>query len=176
MDNNTDRIIGDFCEINGDLVYLRNTSIEPKFISNYKYRKNHKRLIKSVEKLRNSKHILTKNNLIELFAYCYNSYPPYGQYKSIKLSKILDEDANNYESVVQFDNFVAIFNLSKKTTNFEIHLTIDNDDDTKDSFTVELKELKTNNQKFINYIEIINSKLLSDMCDFIIDILSAYII
>ena len=172
MDTNTDRIIGDFLEINADIISKEFKSKLPKFISKIHYNKYKKRLIKSATNLKNSNMILTKENLEELFSYCYNNYPPNGSYRSI--NKVMyNQDTGKYEGIIKFDNITAIIDIEKNYDGFTIGVKEKNIESGEwNNFSIHCIRLDTKNNAALDTIKNINKQLLEDISNFILDIIN----
>ena len=103
MTSGTERIIGDFLEINADMIYQRDKSKLPKFLSRLRYKINNKKLIKRVEVFRNSDIYLSKDNIMELFNYLQNTFE------------------NDYDSIVKAsfdkDTTISIYSFLDKIGN-----------------------------------------------------------
>lgn len=170
--NNCDRIIGDFLEINADIVQSETNSKLPKFIRKRKSKKTRNKLLKSAKKIKNSNYILTTENLRELFVYVYNNYPPKGQYKSIFMVKA-DEEAKNIEAVISFDNCKAIITIEKGISGFDISISEKKSDNYTESCNIHCNSLYHDNVRS-EILEKINRKLLDDLSNYVIDIISSY--
>ena len=165
-----DRIIGSFLEINGDIILQENESKLPKFIKKIRSRYYRNKVIKSIKKLRNSNHILSKDNIEEFFSYTFNSFPPYGKYKSVVTSKI---DNNTTEGILEFDNYKVIITIEKDEENFEIHINEINED-RYDTYNLYLDKLYSESKSSREILYTINNRLLNDICDFINTIVMLY--
>ena len=105
IDNSMDRIIGDYMEINSDIVVREFNSKLPKFISKWISRNQRKKLLSSIEKFRNSNYILTWFNLVELFTYIFNNFEPDHSYGIITKVEIIN---NKMEALVEYDDYHAL--------------------------------------------------------------------
>lgn len=125
MNSGTERIIGDFLEINADMVYQRDKSKLPKFLSKIRYKMNNKKLLKRVEIFRNSNIYLTKNNILELFNHLQNSFD--NKYDCILKASFSETTITIYsfdkyvvDGTVTFDhgNFLGIINIEPPNNRF----------------------------------------------------------
>ena len=165
-----DRIIGSFLEINGDIILQENESKLPGFIKRIRSKHYRKKLIKSINKLRNSKYILTKENIEEFFSYTYNGFPPYGKFKSVIMSKV-DNDIT--EGVLKFDKYKIVISIYKNEENFEIHI-VESNEYGNDSYNLYMDKLYSEAKANRELLYMINDKILNDICDFINDIIVLY--
>ena len=81
------RLIGNFLEINGDIVKLELES-RKNFINKIKFKRMRKKLINHAKRIKKLNLVLTKDNLNELFYFIWNNYPPHGEFKDIKSTRI----------------------------------------------------------------------------------------
>lgn len=172
MNIEENRLIGDFLEINADIISKKFKSKLPKFISNIYYNRYKKRLIKSLNKLKKSNLILNKENLYEFFIYCYNNFPPKGSYRSV--NKIIYNDNNNdnlkIEGIIKIDNLEAIIDLEDDYDGFNI--SVKNKDlatGNYNNFSIHCIRLESNNIIAKEVLKIINKQLLEDIIIFITD-------
>lgn len=168
MTNDTNRIIGDFLEINSDIISRQVKSKLPKFISNVVYNRYRKKLRKTVTKLQNSNMVLTKENLAEYFIYCYNNFPPKGSYRSV--NKVLyNEDTNKVEAIIKFESKQAIIDIEDNYDGFTIGVK-DKDIDTGNwnNFSIHCIKLESNMNIASEVLKEINKQLLDDICIFIL--------
>lgn len=179
-----DRLIGDFLEINADIIYQRQISKLPKLFSNMKAKYYHKKLIKRVNRLKKSNYILTRDNLSELFSYIYNNFPPYGSYKSILTSKINNEDATQVEGVILFGStelksytniysYKAVISIDNEINKMDVMVNLQKGDDYENLF-FEIDKLYSENNKTSEILEILNKQLLDDLTDYILSVISLY--
>ena len=162
------RIIGDFMEINADLVAELYRSKAPKFIKKWKMKRVHKRLYSDIEKLRNSGYILNAYNLIEYFSFMYSRF--YKEpHQSIEKC-IINTDESLYEAMIQFDGIDAIISIDKDVLpKFEIRVR-----NSSRSFSTQITRLYSENDKKNDILKIINDRLLNDICDYILELLKPY--
>lgn len=168
------RIIGDFLEINADIIQQRESSKLPKFIANIRASYHHKKLIKAVNKFKKSKYILTKDNLAEFFAYTYNNFPPYGSYKSVLASKINDKNANEIEGIIKFDSYKAVITIDKRYKKFDISIYNKVSQISSQSCSINVEKLYSEKEVSSELLSKINEKILEDMCDYILSIIMIY--
>ena len=165
------RIIGDFLEINADIVERRFKSKLPKILANIEEKHSRNKLIKSAKKIQESNMILSIYNLSELFIYTFNNFPPNGKYKSIMISKVVN-DSNNIEAVIKFEDIVSIINIDKKENTIDVNITQDNN-----TFFTRCNGLLKNSKKG-SRVDIIlmriNKELLNTITDYIIETLESY--
>lgn len=171
-----ERIIGDFLEINADIVKQEVDSNLPKFLSKLKAKHFRRKLMKRLYKLKSTEYILNSKNLSELFTYVFNNFPPMGEYNSIKYSKVI-EDGNSLrsEAVVEFDNIKCIITLDSNDKYFGINVSQTLEDDNRVGFNLSLNELYTEKEQYKDIISKINDKLLEELVSYIESILKNYI-
>lgn len=172
--NNDYRIIGDFLEINAQMVNQRETSKIPRFLSILRYKFYKRKLLKSLNKLRKSNHILNMNNLSELFSYTFNNFPPYGDFGHISASKINNSEATELEAIVKSDSYRAVITIDKKYDNFEISIYNKKSDISTERISISLDKLYTDIESISEIIDLINKNLLEDICDYIYESISHY--
>ncbi len=169
-ESSTNRIIGDFLEVNASMLEKREKSKFPRFISNIIWKIDKKKLIKNIEKLRNSGYILSMQNLSELALYVYNNFDN-KKYKSIikvKMDKMITY--NSMEMILKFDNITSIFDFNDSDT-FEIKI-LEIVDETKNTYNYTLHRL--NNDKYNELLYKINEELRNVLCDYILHIILLY--
>lgn len=171
----TSRIIGDFLEINADIVLYEQSSPNKfvKIIRHFIAKRNRNKLLNSLKKLRDSNHILDTDNLLELFIYIYNNFPPKGSYNSIKTVKILDEDGNKVEALVSFDNYSSLISIDKRESGFDIVIH-ELKEGNSNSCSIHCDKMYSDNPRTEDWLFIINGQLLNDMCDYIDSIITQY--
>jgi len=166
------RIIGDFLEINSDITQAEFESKLPKFLKKFKFRKQRKRLLNNVSKLRESNMILEVDNLIELFSYVYNNFYPEASYKCIKKCKL---DKDTYEAMVNFDNQVSVIVIDEEIyPKFNISSKIIVRDGVSEGIDIQTDKLFSDNIVKNEILYRINRELLSVICDYIEDIIKLY--
>ena len=115
--------------------------------------------------------ILSIYNLSELFIYTFNNFPPNGKYKSIMISKVVN-DSNNIEAVIKFEDIVSIINIDKKENTIDVNITQDNN-----TFFTRCNGLLKHSKKG-SRVDIIlmriNKQLLNTITDYIIETLESY--
>jgi hypothetical protein len=172
-DKSTTRLIGDFLELNADILSNQFNSKYPKFIANLQAKYYRNKLIKSANKLKKSNFILNTDNLVELFIYIYNNYE--GNYGCI--NKILI-NLNNYnnsiiDTEIVIDNIKAHINIDTSNPKMTINGVIIKDK-INHSFNINTYELKSNKPVSSEVIPIINKKLLEDLSNYILEIIGNY--
>lgn len=172
-----DRIIGDFLEINADIVKQEVDSNLPKFLSKMKAKLFRKRLLKSLYKLKSSNYILNSRNLSELFTYTFNNFPPMGEYNSIKHSKIIEDTGYSIrsEAVIEFDNIKCIIYLDSREKYFEINVSQTLENNNKMGFNLSLTELSSEKDQYKDIVSNINDKLVDELVSYIESIIKNYI-
>ena len=170
---NNGRIIGDFLEINADIVQKRFKSKLPSFLANIDEKYYRNKLIKRAKKMKNSNMILSIYNIYELFVYTYNNFPPDGKYKSIWRSKIMVSDNNvEAEAVIKFDNITSIISIDKNEETLDVNILEENN-----QYYTRCNKLLKHSKKG-SKIDIllmrINKELLNIITDYIIETLEAY--
>ena len=174
----TNRIIGDYLEVNSYIVSQQFYSKLPKFMSRYRANKQRKRLLESLSKFRRSGYILEWDNLIELFTYIYNNFDQDHSYKNITKVELMED---SLEALIEFDNYHALIFFDRLSNN------VDSDTDIKfnlkmkyitnvktDGVDIYLSTLYTTHRKAYNYVKQLNDLLVNYTCDYIEDILKKY--
>lgn len=171
---NTNRIIGDFFEINSDIVYNEHTSKFPKFIARLisKYYRN--KLIKKVDELSGNNMILETENVSEIFAYLYSSFPPKGKFGCIRLVSF-NSISQTYTSTISFnvDNDAQISSISGIITidpldpGMSIQLISYNSKNESKGINIQTDTLSTNNPMFSKVFEYLNYNLIETMKEYI---------
>ena len=171
-ESNTNRIIGDFLEVNASMIEKREKSKFPKFISNYIWKKDRDKLLKNIDTLKNSNYILTLENISELSLYIFNNFDE-KRYKSIIKVKV-DEliTYSNMEMIMKFENITAIFDFNSSESTFEIKIMELLDNDNRNNFNFTLHKLSSS--KNLSILEKINIELKNILCDYIYEIISSY--
>ena len=170
-ETNTNRIIGDFLEVNASMIEKREKSKFPKFIARFIWKQDKKKLLKNVEVLRNSGYILSMENLAELSLYVHNNFDE-KKYKSIflvKIDKMITYDS--MEMVVKFDNITAIFDFDSTGATFDVKI-LELIDGNKNTYNFTLHRLKVNNNGELLFK--INEEIRGVLCDYIKEIISLY--
>lgn len=166
-------IIADFLDINKDISLF---GFNKKFKLYYSIKKKiyRKKLIKRIEKLRNSKIIITKNNLYELLSYIYTNYMPDGSYK--KIQKTVYYPMSGEYTALFFKENKYKYTVTVSQINKKIKISISTIKVIEDSkgYTLELEKLSTNNREILDHINYINSVILETICDYILDIVALY--
>lgn len=178
-ENDTERIIGSCLEINSDIVRM-------KFEENKKYpklfiklRENYYRgkLIKSVKKMEKANLPLSKTNLLELFAYIFSNFPPYGSYQNIKQVLHVDkENMNLWKVIVKHNSLDILYTIDIDVNDDVFIVSVIINDTTKDSrntSTVYLKELRTDKENMKEYIIDLNTILIRIIMDYILHVIES---
>ena len=168
------RIIGDFLEINGENIqYRENNKRNP--ISKIIYKYNRRKLKKAVTKLKKSNIILNRFNIIELFSYIYNNFPPDGKYDIIYRSKINMNNPDEVEGILKFDNYTVIINTCDEN-NISINIHITDEEGNIKNYTLNSESISTSNisAEINSILNIINKKLLDIMCNYILNVINLY--
>lgn len=170
-ENSANRIIGDFLEVNASMLEKREKSKFPKFISNYIWNNDKKKLFSNLDTLKNSEYILNMQNIAELSLYVYNNFDE-KKYKSIfmvKVEKMITY--NNMEMILKFDNITAIFDFNSEDETFDIKIMELLENGNRNNFNFTLHKLYSSNMPIL---EKINTELRNVLCDYIYDIISLY--
>lgn len=165
------RLIGDFLEINGDIVKLEMES-KKNFINKIKFKRMRNRLIKNIKKLKKSNMILSKENLKELFYYIWNNYPPKGEYKYIT-STIMNHEENFIESNIEYDDYKVSITIYEDEDDIEFNINSNNPNDKKKNISISRKNVSDDGE-FKNIFIILNQKLLELISDYLLDIITKY--
>lgn len=175
-ETNTNRIIGDFLEVNAAMIEKREKSKFPKPIAKFIWRQDQKKLLKNIKTLRDSGYILSMENLSELALYVYNNFDN-KNYKSIfkvKIDKMITYNA--MEMVVKYENITAIFDFDNNSNTFDIKILELEKDSVgeigKNTYNFTLHRLKSDKNNPVLYN--INEELRGVLCDYITDIISLY--
>lgn len=173
--NEHSRIIGDFLEINADILYMQQTSRYPKILAKIIAKWNHKKLVKTINKLRKNNIVLNKDNLFELFVYFYNNFPPNGKYKSVNKVVYINEDENNriVEAIIKFDNIIATLSIEGSVPMFEINI-LDKRKESNKQYSITLDKMYTTNKKTEEIVSAINTRLVDDLVSFLLSIINNY--
>lgn len=173
--NDKSRIIGDFLEINADIVYEQHNSKYPKFIAKLIAMYRRRRLIGLVKKLGKSNMMLSKNNLAELFAYTFNNFPPSGSYKNILVSKVRD---NYSEAIVSFNdgNTKAIVSIDQDIFGMELNITHHNpENNTTKHYSLTRSHLfGLGDEEAEDIVRELNKVLLNLITEYLISNISSY--
>ena len=177
MSENNERIIGSCLEINSDIIRMKFEDTKtPKlfiFIKENFYR--HK-LIKSVKKLEKANVPLNKENLLELFAYIFSNFPPYGNYRSIKQVMHVDkEDMNIWKAVIRYsEDIVYSIDIDAKEDTFTVAIIVrDSEKDSRNTVTVYLKELYSKKENIDEHIYELNKLLINIIKDYILEVIES---
>jgi len=171
-ETSTDRIIGDFLELNASMIEKREKSKLPKFIAKFIWKKDIEKLLKQVETLRNSNYILNMHNISELSFYIFNNFDE-KNYKAIylvKIDKILTYDTT--ETIVKFDNVIAIFDFDSNNDSFNVKIREKDELDQNINYNLTLHRLY--NEASNDILSRINDALKNTLCDYIKEIISLY--
>lgn len=170
---NDSRIIGDFLEINADIIEHGANSKLPKFLINMRKKKYKNRLHKSILKLANSNLVLNKDNLAEYFVYLYNNYSPNGAFRSTFKVSVLGEDFERMEAVIKFEDIMAIIKINQEDQEgFEITARTNGlGNENSFGFSIRATKLSSGKPDVRPLIEQINKQLLQDMSEFLMDLI-----
>ena len=180
----TNRIIGEFLEINSDIVkaefdneQLSNWYCLLKIWNRYHYERTRKKLLKMARNIPKLNIALNKYNLSELFVYMYNNFPPNGSYECIKSVSMNEDEYEYITSNIVFDSYsIAITIYSNNENKFELTATEKKPDSTYGTFHVELEDLSYQSSSKLNDIVLeLNTELLKCISDYIVEVVSAYI-
>lgn len=172
MTEDSNRIIGDFLEINADIISKKAKSNLPEFINNFIYNRYKKRLKKSVYKLQNSNLLLDKSNLSEFFIYCYNNFPPNGSYKSV-YKVLYNETSGKVQAIIKFESLQAIIDIEPDYDGFNISVKDKNiETGNYNNFSIHCDKLYSKLHLAKETLELINNRLVKDLTEFIMDNIS----
>lgn len=174
--NSTTRIIGDFLEVNADIVSEEFYSKKPKFIKKILSRKYRKRLLRAITKLKDSDYILNSMNLREYFIYVFNncSGSNGGCYRSIKVVKYIEE-VGEMEVIMIWDNYNIIFTFNNPEDEY-FQMTVKwKENDNERRATVSLKDFRTNKYEFVDLYKTINIHIKDEICSYVEDIIKQYL-
>ena len=169
---NNNRIIGDFLEVNASILEKREKSKFPKFISRFIWKNDIKKLLKEVEKFRNSGYILSMENISELMIYIFNNFDDKCYKSIIKIKTINAVTYDTMEMVMKFDNITAIFDYDGSLPTFELKVLTKDEQDQKITYEFTLHRLVKEKSNTILYK--INEELRNIICDYINDVISLY--
>jgi len=174
MPKKIERLIGDFLELNAYIVQEEFNSKFPKFIAKIKSKKQRKRLLNNVEKIRNSGVVLNVDNLMEYFSYLVSNYYPETEFGAIIRCRV-DEYSGLYEAVLSVEKQTAIITIDKAAyPKFNVSSRIITDNNTSEGINVQTEELQSDKYKKNKILSRINEILLNDICDFILEKIKPY--
>lgn len=178
--NNKNRIIGDFLEINSNILeyQMSGKNFLDKFYKKIKSKRYRKKLLNAARKLKDSNYVLNIHNVAELFCTTFNNYPPKGNFGHVFYSKINNGDNDLINGIIQYgkleDNLQAVFVINLKENKMEI--TINNSDyNEENNYYIELTEMKTENKQTKVIVETINRLMLETISDYIEEIVSKFV-
>lgn len=172
IDKNDSRLIGNFIEINADILSEQINSKRPKFIANIIAKRQRKRLLKLADKLSKSGVILDKSNLAEFFTYVHSHYEgKYGIIKNIIISGneydyeisatvIIDDDIRYIITITEQREMQIVCNTSYKTSN--------------GGFNTFKTRLYSERPEYREYIELLNKGLREELFRYIREAIGAY--
>lgn len=172
-----ERIIGEFLEINADIVKQEANSKLPSFLSKLRANYFRRKLLKSLYKLEKSDYILNRNDISELFAYTFNNFPPKGSYNTIAFSKVIERNGNiDTEGMIGFDKITCIFNLSTEKSYFDFSISSIDENGEMHRFNSSLDRLYANNKNdyYNDIIYKINKDLLKEIINYVESVLKMY--
>lgn len=174
MANSIKRLIGDFIEINANIVQEEFQSKYPEFIKKFKSRRMRKRLLKNVERIRKSGIILDADNLIEYFSYIVSNYYPETKFGVISKC-FIDESIGIYQAVITLEKQTAIILIDKsRYPKFSVSTKLLLKDETSTGINIEVDKLESSNYKKNKMLSLINTSLVNDICDFIVEKIKPY--
>mgnify|MGYP004507037313 CR=1 FL=1 len=165
------RLIGNFLEINGDIVKLE-TESRKNFINKIKFKRMRKKLIDHTKRIKKLNLVLTKDNLNELFYFIWNNYPPNGEFKEIKSTKINHEE-DYIESKIEYEDYQIIITIYQDEDDIEFQIRSSNQEDDKKNINISRKDVSDDGE-FKSIFETLNSKLLELISDYILEIIIKY--
>lgn len=177
MDGKSRRIIGDFLEINADIVREETESKYPRFISHFIAKRHRKRLLRLLDKFYKNKSILNTDTLSEYFIYCFNDYPPKGSHKSVFRSHVKELGYHReIEAVIKFETIYCIISIPGDSDGFDITVR-DKDPETgnTNSCTIHSDRLTSKNSKTKSLLEKVNEQLIEDIYYFIKEKIENYL-
>lgn len=169
---NMDRIIGEYIEVNADIIDQEFNSKFPKFIAKMIANKQRSKLLKSVDKFVDSEYVLSWMNLLEFFTLLNSNYydEEYGHVKYVKfgeyaLGKILEVAVigKQYNAIIRFDQI-----QSPLPPNMKFELIIRNNNN--DSMDIYINKLSTELKKNTNIVKMLNDDLKVDIANYIYEI------
>lgn len=163
----TTRIIGDFIELNADIIFYKYLIKGPKWYRTFRTNQKYKRLLNALEEFHKSKFILTYQNVAELFIYIYNNFPPKGSYNSIKSTKIVGEDARLVYGDLSFENCIAYITINRSTGIMDIDAKMKKPDGSSNGCHISLSSLKTDNALVKDIIDALNRQLIEEIYNYI---------
>lgn len=169
---NDTRLIGNFIEINADILSEQINSKHPKFIASIIANRNRKKLLKLANKLSKKDIILDRNNLAEFFTYIHNHYEgKYGIIRNIIISGneydyeisatvIIDDDIRYIINIDQQKEMQIVCYTSYKTSN--------------GGFNTFKTRLYSERPEYREYIELLNKGLREELFRYIHEAIGAY--
>ena len=170
------RIIGNCLELNSDILKMRFEDIKtPKPILLIKENYYRYRLKKSVYKLEKANIPLNKENLLELFTYIFNNFPPYGNYKNIKhIMHVDNENMNIWKAVIRYsEDIVYSIDIDNNDDVFIVAIVVKDEDNSRFTTTAYLKELYSKKENIHNHIYNLNKLLINIIKDYIINVIES---
>lgn len=179
--NNKNRIIGDFLEINSNILeyQMSGKNFLDKFYKKIKSKRYRKKLLNAAKKLKSSNYYLNIHNVAELFYTTFNNYPPKGNFGHVFYSKINDE-SNLINGIIQYEsdnnikNLQAIFVINLEENKMEITIK-EYSFNEEHNYYIELVEMKTDNKQTKYIIEIINALMLETISDYIEEVITKFV-
>ena len=166
-----ERIVGEFEEINGQILEDELNSKLPKPLASFVGNINRKKLKKVLKKLRNSDYIMTKDNLYELFFHVFNNYPPFGSFNNIQSSMLLNEK-NIVGVYIKSDSenntkTVSKFTIYEQESQFHLEIMRERENGTVERIFVSSRTLYKPEVELNGIISEINNGIKNELCDFI---------
>ena len=167
------RLIGNFIEINADILSEQINSKLPKWMARFVANKHRRRLLRAAKRLYNAKIVLDRDALSEFFTYVYNNYEgKYGIIKNIIISGneydfdmvtniIIDDDIRYVITITNQKEMQIVCNPSYKTSN--------------GGFNTFKTKLYSSRKEYAEYLDILNSGLREELFKYINEIISQYI-
>ena len=170
--NSNDIMINGFIEycfgLYTDIVLERQNSKLPKILTNLRYTFYTNKLLKTINKYKNSHYPLSKDNLSSYFNLVYNTYQPNRSYKSV--TKIAySGDHKSLQAKCSFDKYIATITIVESENTFDIDIvSADPHDIEFNNLHLSRYSLQSTNDTD-HLLDTLDDQLLSDMANMIID-------
>ena len=180
INQSMNRIIGDFMEINSDIVVQQFNSKLPKFISKWLATNKRKKLLKTLDKFRNSDYILVWNNIVELLIFVYNNFEPEHKYKVVENVTLMN---NKLEAFIKFDNYQCLIYFEDlpidhlDTTDQDIWFNLKMHEISsrgQEGMDIQLSSLKGSAKRTQELLGELNYVLKNTICDYIEETIQKY--
>lgn len=167
---NSSRIIGDFLEINTDIVKTESELNHISFFKKRKCKKLRNQLIETAKQIPKLNRSLKKENVYELINYIWSNFAPSGAFGSIQTSF---REGKDLIAVMLFDDCRVVITLYANYPNmeFDIHSW---SDESKKHLVIErdnVTDFSNGNQSIMKKI---NQQLLKEISNYIIYTLHQY--